>query len=138
MSGRNQGDHGDDGGADGPRLRPYADMRWIEDRAAAFTDNVNNRVPGQTVSIGQLELGSNVEIPIAVRTGEMTFTGGLGLVWSNTEGDYIPSESGGRGRGEIGFSYDLDDNSADRVLKASMTESEPPAMKAMVCPSAQR
>ena len=110
MSGRNHGDHGDDGGTDGPRLRPYADARWIEDRAAGFTDNVNNRVPGQTVSIGQLELGSNVEIPIAVRTGAMTLTGGLGLVWSNTEGDYIPSDSGGRGRGEFGFSYDLDDN----------------------------
>ena len=102
--------HGDDGGADGPRLRPYADARWIEDRAEAFTDNIGNRVPGQKVSIGQLELGSNVEIPIAVRTGAMTLTGGLGLVWSNTEGDYITSDSGGRGRGEIGFSYDLDDN----------------------------
>ena len=56
-----------------------------------------------------MELGSNVEIPIAVRTGEMTFTGGLGLVYSNTEGDYIPSDSRARGRGEIGFSYDLDD-----------------------------
>ena len=106
MSGR---DHGDDGGVEGPRLRPYADLRWIEDRAEAFTDNVNNRVPGQKVSTGQLELGSNVEIPIAVRTGEMTFTGGLGLVYSSTEGDYIPSDSRGRGRGEIGFSYDLDD-----------------------------
>ena len=103
-------DHGDDGGADGPRLRPYADARWIEDRAEAFTDNFGNRVPGQKVSIGQLELGSNVEVPIAVRTGAMTFTGGLGLVWSNTDGDYITSDSGGRGRGEIGFLYDLDDN----------------------------
>ena len=101
---------GDDGGKDGPRLRPYADARWIEDRAAGFTDNVNNLVSGQTVSIGQLELGSNVEIPIAVRTGAMTLTGGLGLVWSNTEGDYINSESRSHGRGEIGFSYDLDDN----------------------------
>ena len=110
MSGRNHGDHGDDGGKEGPRLRPYADARWIEDRAAGFTDNVNNRAPGQTVSIGQFELGSNVEVPIAVRTGEMTLTGGLGLVWSNTEGDYITSDSRGRGRGEFGFSYGLDDN----------------------------
>ena len=110
VSARNHGDHGDDGGADGPRLRPYADARWIEDRAEAFTDNFGNRVPGQKVSIGQLELGSNVEVPVAVRTGAMTLTGGLGLVWSNTDGDYITSDSGGRGRGEIGFLYDLDDN----------------------------
>ena len=96
--------------AEGSRLIPYADVRWVEDRAAAFTDNIDRRVPGQKISTGQLELGSNVEIPIAVGTGAMTLTGGLGLVWSNTEGDYIPSDSRGRGRGEIGFSYALDDN----------------------------
>ena len=94
----------------GPRLIPYADARWIEDRAAAFTDSKANRVPGQKISVGQFELGSKVDIPIAVRSGEMTLTGGLGLVWSNTQGDYITSDSRSRGRGEIGFSYDLDDN----------------------------
>ena len=99
---------------EGPRLIPYADARWIEDRAEAFTDRIGNRfvnrVPGQKVSTGQLELGSNVEIPVAVNHGEMTLTGGLGLVYANTEGDYIQSDSRGRGRGEIGFSYGLDAN----------------------------
>ena len=97
-------------GETGPRLIPYADVRWTENRANAFTDNHSRLVPGQKVSTGQLELGSNVEVPIAMRIGAMTLTGGLGLVWSNTEGDYIPSDSRSRGRGEIGFSYDLDDN----------------------------
>ena len=99
---------------EGLRLIPYADARWIEDRAEAFTDRIGNRfvnrVPGQKVSTGQLELGSNVEIPVAVNHGEMTLTGGLGLVYANTEGDYITSDSRGRGRGEIGFSYGLDNN----------------------------
>ena len=97
-------------GDGGPRLIPYADTHWFEDRAAAFTDSIGTRISGQTVSIGQLELGSNVEVPIAMSHGAMTFTGGLGLVYSNTEGDYIPSVSRSRGRGEIGFSYGLDDN----------------------------
>ena len=101
---------------EGPRLIPYADARWIEDRATAFTTvsatGFSVPVPGQKVSIGQLELGSNVEVPIAVSEGSMILTGGLGLVYSNTESDYIGSESRSRsrGRGEIGFSYDLDDN----------------------------
>ena len=99
---------------EGLRLIPYADARWIEDRAKAFTDRIGNRivnrVPGQKISTGQLELGSNVEIPVAVNHGEMTLTGGLGLVYANTEGDYITSDSRGRGRGEIGFSYGLDNN----------------------------
>ena len=97
-------------GDEGPRLTPYADTHWFEDRAAAFTDSIGTRISGQTVSIRQLELGSNVEVPIAMSHGAMTFTGGLGVVYSNTEGDYIPSVSRSRGRGEIGFSYGLDDN----------------------------
>ena len=107
--------HGDDGGADAPRLIPYADIRWVEDRAAAFTTvsaTTGFRTPvlGQTVNISQLELGSNMVIPVAVRTGSMILTGGLGLVLSNTEGDHIKSVARGRARGELGFSYGLDDN----------------------------
>ena len=101
---------------EGPRLIPYADAHWIEDRAAAFTTvsatGFSVPVLGQKVSVSQLELGSNVEVPIAVSDGAMTFTGGLGVIYSNTEGDFISSvsRSRGRGRGEIGFSYGLDDN----------------------------
>ena len=94
----------------GARLLPYADARWIEERAAAFTDKTGNMVPGQKVSVGELELGSNVKIPIAMTHGVMTFSGGLGVVHSNTEGDYINSDSRGRARGEIGFTYGLNDN----------------------------
>ena len=96
--------------SDGSRLIPYADARWIEDSAAAFTDSIGIRVPGQKVSIGEFELGSNIEVPISMAHGSMTFTGGLGVVFSNTDGDYIRSESRSRGRGEVGFSYSLDDN----------------------------
>ena len=104
----------------GPRLIPYADARWIEDRAAAFTTGsatgLEIPVPGQKIIVGELELelelelGSNVEVPISVSHGAMTVTGGLGVVYSNTERDHIGSESRSRGRGEIGFSYCLDDN----------------------------
>ena len=98
----------------GPRLIPYADARWAEDRAAAFVTDSSTGfgipVSGQKVSISQLESGSNVEIPIAVNQGSTTFTGGLGLVYSNTEGDHVGSGSRNRGRGETGLSYDLDEN----------------------------
>ena len=101
-------------GNEGSRLIPYADARWIEDRAAAFvtgsTTGFRISVPGQKVSVSQLELGSNVEVPIAVSDGAMTFTGGLGVVYSNTEGDFVNSVSRIHGRGEMGFLYDLDDN----------------------------
>ena len=96
--------------SDGSRLIPYADARWTEDRAAAFTDSIGIRVPGQKVSIGEFELGSNIEVPVSMAHGSMTFTGGFGVVFSNTDGDYVRSESRSRGRGEVGFSYSLDDN----------------------------
>ena len=95
---------------DGARLIPYADARWMKERAKGFTDRLGNRVPGQKVGIGQLEFGSSVKIPIVTAYGAMTFFGGLGVVYANAEGDYIRSESRGRGRGEMGFSYDRDDN----------------------------
>ena len=111
---RMEGDIPVPGGNDALRLIPYADGRWIEDRAAAFTTGSETgfgmiSVSGQKVSVGELELGSNLEVPIAMRHGGMTVTGGLGLVYSKTKGDHIGSESRNRGRGEIGFSYDVDD-----------------------------
>ena len=93
-----------------PRLIPYADVRWIRERAKKFTDNVGNRVPGQKVGIGHLEFGSNLEIPVVTDYGAMTFIGGAGMIYSNTESDYIGSESRARGRMEMGFSYNRDDN----------------------------
>ena len=93
----------------GPRLIPYADARWLKEHAKGFTDSLDKRVPGQKVGIGQLEFGSNVEIPIATTRGAMTFIGGLGVIYSDTEADYIRLESRGRGRGEMGFLYDRDD-----------------------------
>ena len=94
----------------GSQLLPYVDAGWIEEKAAAFTDTTGNRVPGQKVSTGQLELGSNLRIPVSMNHGAMTLTGGLGMIWSNTKGQYITSDTQGRGRGEIGFSYDLNEN----------------------------
>ena len=94
----------------GSQLLPYVDAGWVEEKAAAFTDTTGNRVPGQKVSTGQLELGSNLRMPVAMNHGAMTLTGGLGVIWSNTKGQHITSDTQGRGRGEIGFSYDLNEN----------------------------
>ena len=111
---RMEGDIPVSGRIDGPRLIPYADMYRIEDRAAAFATGSETgvgmiSVSGQKVSVGELELGSNLEIPIAMHHGDMIVTGGLGLVYSKTKGDHVGSESHNRGRGEIGVSYDFDD-----------------------------
>ena len=46
--------------------------------AAAFIDSIGNNDLGQKVSVGQLELGSNVEVPIAMTHGAMTICKILG------------------------------------------------------------
>ena len=95
------------------RLIPHMDVRWSQDRATAFTTISTTKpeipVSGQTTGIGQLEMGLNVEIPIAVNHGAMVFTGGSGLIASSTKGDYIKSGRHVRGRVETEFSYDLDE-----------------------------
>ena len=95
----------------GLRLIPYTDARWFRETGLAFTDNINNRVPGQTISIGQLELGMDLNVPIPTDHGAMMFTGGLGLIHSNTKGDRIVSTSRKHGRAETGISYRLNENS---------------------------
>ena len=95
------------------RLIPHMDVRWAQDHIAAFTTISTTRlkipVSGQTIDVGQLELGLNVEIPIAVNHGTMMFTGGSGLVASRIKGDHVKSDRHVRGRVETEFSYDLDE-----------------------------
>ena len=107
---RMEGEMALSGEDDGLHLTPYADLRWFEERGDAFVDHLGNSVSGQKISIGELELGSGLEFPIAVYPGALTFTGGLGLVYSSRNGDHVDSHSGGRGRVEAGFSYDLNDD----------------------------
>ena len=96
------------------RLIPYADARWIEERATAFvtgsTTGSRISVPGQKVSIGEMEFGTEVEIPIRVNRGAMMATGGLGMVYSSMDGDHVMSRSRTHGRFEAGFSYEPDEN----------------------------
>ena len=102
---------------DGIRLIPHLDARWSQDRAAAFVTGTTiqpgiSGIPvfGQTIGVGQVELGMNIEIPIEVNQGTIMFTGGSGLIASKTGGDYIKSDRHVRGRVETEFSYDLDES----------------------------
>ena len=102
---------------DGVRLIPHLDVRWGQDRAAAFVTGttIQPGIPGipvfgQTIGVGQVELGMNIEIPIEVNQGAIMFTGGSGLIASKTRGDYIKPDRHVRGRVETEFSYDLDES----------------------------
>ena len=101
-------------GSRGTRLIPYADIRQIQGEADPFMAvterGTHIRVSGQTVKTGQLEFGSNIEIPIDVRHGNMLFTAGAGIILSQTKGQYVQDSSNHRGRIEAGLQYRLDEN----------------------------
>ena len=93
------------------RLQPYVDASWTEDSSSGFTDDLGIRVPGLTVRLGQLRLGSNIKIPVAVKQGEMTITGGLGMTPSYTDNnDPDPALSQTRARADFGIDYKLNKN----------------------------
>ena len=94
----------------GLRLIPYTDVRWMKEKALPFTDNLGNRISGQSVDIRQLELGLNLNAPISVNRGVMTFIGGFGLIRSNTSGKHANLTSRSHGRIETGISYRLNES----------------------------
>jgi len=91
-------------------LTPYADGAWTRDGAAAFTAG-STRVDAQSVSLGQLDLGADIAVPLATDTGALTLTAGVGLVLSHRDAtsgdeDRVPSA---RGTLKFGLDYRLDD-----------------------------
>ena len=111
-SGHSRGTRRDSGLRD-LRLIPFVDARWIEERATAFvtgsTTGSGISVPGQKITVAEMEFGTDVEIPITVNHGAMMATGGLGLVYSGLDGDHVGSGSRTHGRLDAGFTYDSDE-----------------------------
>ena len=66
------------------RLLPYFDASWTQDKANPFTGNKGFLAPGQTVRLGEFELGSSAEIPI-LRRQDRIFIGGLSLASTRKE-----------------------------------------------------
>ena len=93
------------------RLLPYFDASWTQDKANPFTGNKGFLVPGQTVRLGEFELGSAAEIPI-LRRQNRTFTGGLSLASTRKERSIQNakvSSSDARGRLDMELDYQLND-----------------------------
>ena len=86
------------------RLTPHLDASWVEDE---ISDDSGLRISGQAIRLGEVALGSGVEIPVQGRQN-MTFTGGLSVI--STRKDDVealanPSTSLTRGRLELGLDY---------------------------------
>ena len=94
------------------RVVPHLDIDWIEDEAAPFTDDGGNPVPGQTVRLQELALGSDVELPLRFGQRDATISGGLSVVSTREESwvdgaTRLPAVSDTFGRARIGLDYQL-------------------------------
>jgi len=91
-------------------LTPYADGTWTRDSAGPFTAG-STRVDAQSIALGQLDLGAEIDVPLTVDTGTLMLTAGAGLVLSHRDAgagdaDRVPSA---RGTLDVGLDYRLDD-----------------------------
>ena len=94
------------------RVVPHLDIDWIEDEAAPFTDDRGNPVPGQTVRLQEMALGSDVELPLRFGQRDATISGGLSVVSTREESwvdgvTRLPAVSDTFGRARLGLDYQL-------------------------------
>ena len=92
------------------RLTPHLGAGWTQDKADPFIDDRGIRVPGQTIRLGELALGSDIQIPIRMGERDATFTGGLTIISTRTEthrqgmtGNLTTSDT--TGRLDLGLDY---------------------------------
>ena len=96
------------------RFIPHFDAGWVEDEADPFVDSRGIQVSGQTLRLGELALGSDIEIPVRIGQRDLTVTGGLQLTLTRTEKRIQrPAEklttSDTTGRVKLGMNYSLND-----------------------------
>lgn len=88
-------------------LMPLLDVTYTEDSQRAYTDSLGNTIPGQTISLMQLNAGLDFSQPLPVQSGTLTLTGGLSGIFSATDGGAVaPEFENWRGRTHLGLNYD--------------------------------
>ncbi|PHR87262.1 MAG: hypothetical protein COA78_37270 [Blastopirellula sp.] len=95
-------------------LMPLLDATYTDDTQQAYTDNLGNTIPGQTISLTQVTAGIDFSTPIPIETGTLTLNGGLSGIYSSTTGGTADFE-GMRGRAELGINNDLESGTTFRV-----------------------
>ena len=94
------------------RLIPSIQASYTSDKQEAYTDSTATLIAGQTVELGQLEIGVDFETPAPFYTGagNMLLTGGVTAIGSYIGGSgdavgVLPDYEGGRARLDLGLVY---------------------------------
>ena len=91
---------------------PSLKASYAREAQSAYTDTPGNRIPKQTVELGQIEAGLAFVAPMPLYTGEgeMTLTGGVKAIGSFVNGSghaasVSPDYEGGRARIDLGMMH---------------------------------
>ncbi|WP_157936017.1 PKD domain-containing protein [Paracoccus zhejiangensis] len=98
-----EGRHGIGNGA---VLIPSLDLSHLKDSLDAYRDRSGDAVAGQQVIMTEAEFGLGLEVPIAVKNGVMTLSGGLSGTYSRTRALNARREDW-RGGIELVVDYDM-------------------------------
>ena len=102
----------------GATLVPLADLSHVRDVMEAFraSDDPDKLIDGQTIAVSKLQVGAELEIPVAAARGDLLFRPGLRFVVSDANpGAFAREEDGriglrSRGRIDFGIDYRFDDD----------------------------
>jgi hypothetical protein len=83
-------------------LRPNLALSYAEDKQLAYVDGLLNTIPGQKVSLLQIDAGLDFAMPLPVQTGRMELTGGLSGIYSASTAATVGDI---RARAHLGLSY---------------------------------
>ncbi|NNU82107.1 hypothetical protein HMH01_16845, partial [Halovulum dunhuangense] len=67
-------------------LLPAVKFTYAEDRQQTYTDSLDNVIPGQTVSLMQLNAGMDFGIPLPSQSGSLELVAGVSGIYSATDG----------------------------------------------------
>jgi hypothetical protein len=94
-------------------LTPSLSATHLTDIQGAFTDNADQLIPEQSITMQDVALGLDVAKSFALESGALTLTGGIAGRWSKTEGTgfadtLIPNFEGKRASVHLGSTFVMD------------------------------
>ena len=91
------------------RMTLYPNLRLSHtmDTQKEYTDALSNVIASQSITLSELSAGIDFSMPIEVASGEMSLTGGVSGIWSQTSStgsEVAQADDSGRARVDLGLS----------------------------------
>jgi len=103
-------------GYDRVTLYPTAAFSYLSDSQESYFDTPGNFIPSQSIELTTFDFGLDFSLPMAVKKGDATLTGGVSGIYSSTSGtgpgaSVVPNYDGGRGKVKLGLERRFSDES---------------------------